>query len=88
MFDFAKSLAKSFLSFPQCLLSAHYVPVLNDVGDKRGKKKELWPLTFARPQGLVSSCYTLGCPLLNVLGAGGFEKAEILDHEILTTCHR
>lgn len=39
MFDFAKSLAKSFLSFPQRLLSAHYVPVLNDVGDKRGEKK-------------------------------------------------
>lgn len=29
----------------------------------------------------MSSCYTLGCPWLNVLGAGGFEKAEILDHE-------
>ena len=86
MFDFAKSLAKCpilpfFLpSFHQHLLSAYYVPVLNDVGDKREKKK-LWPLTLARPPGLVSSCYILGCPLLYVLGAGGFEKAEILDHE-------
>lgn len=86
MFDFAKSLAKCsillffLLSFSWLLLSTHYVPVLNDVGDKREKKK-LWPLTFARPQALVSRCYTLGCLVLNVLGAGGFEEAEILDHE-------
>ena len=88
MFDFAKSLAKCsillffLLSFPWHLLSTHYIPVLNDVGDKREKKKKkLWPLTFTKPQALVSSCYTLGCPVLNVLGAGGFEEAEILDHE-------
>jgi len=47
MFDFAKSLAKCsilpffLLSFPQHLLSAHYAPVLNDVGDKREGKKKL-----------------------------------------------
>ena len=49
MFDFAKSLAKCpilpffLLSFPQHLLSAYYVPVLNDVGDKREKKKAMAP---------------------------------------------